>query len=212
MGKNTAHRAMQAQRYTTPGDDAATGGTERAPPPPTTHQEADVTYHTAEWHAARIAALQTTRMTWDEFRKQQREVQAKEDALVGSDKAVREHRALLDAERAARLGLRAPAAGGGSSDKKRKSKSKDKSKDKSKRKKSSKDKKSKKSKRSKDKDKKKKRKRSRSSGSSGSDSDSSGSDSDSSGSSGGDSDGGRATKAAKTGDGGPIKLSEYLRG
>ncbi|KAI8465450.1 MAG: hypothetical protein J3K34DRAFT_86823 [Monoraphidium minutum] len=108
MGKNAGHKAMQSQRYSSgagAGDDAA-----GAPPAASTHQEADVTYHTPAWHAARIASLVTNRMSWDEFRKQQRELQDKEDAVVGSEKALREHRATLDAERAARLGLRAPAA------------------------------------------------------------------------------------------------------
>jgi hypothetical protein len=58
MGKNAGHKAMQAQRYASSG---AGGGEDAAPgAPPTTasvHQEADVTYHTPEWHAARIAAL-----------------------------------------------------------------------------------------------------------------------------------------------------------
>jgi len=65
------------------------GGAPAPPSIPASHQEADVTYHTAEWHAARIASLSQTRMTWDEWRKAQKEQQAKEDALVGSDKAMR---------------------------------------------------------------------------------------------------------------------------
>jgi hypothetical protein len=146
MGKNTAHRAMQAQRYTSAGDDAAGDGKEARAAAPASHQEADVTYHTAEWHAARIAALQvggrapaaaaharpgacapthsphagfrpsppppkTTRMSWDDFRKQQREAQAREDALVGSDKALREwgRPARGGGARGARAGARGPA-------------------------------------------------------------------------------------------------------
>lgn len=58
MGKNSSHKAMQAQRYSAGGEGGGAGGGEAAPSLPLSHQEADVTYHTAEWHAARIAALQ----------------------------------------------------------------------------------------------------------------------------------------------------------
>jgi hypothetical protein len=77
MGKNSGHKAMQAQRYSSGGAGGDTAAEAGAPPPSTTHQarrararpvpwfsgappppqDADVTYHTPEWHAARIAAL-----------------------------------------------------------------------------------------------------------------------------------------------------------
>ena len=42
----------------------------------------DASFHSAEWHAARIAALTTERLTWDEWKEQQKEHLMSEEAVV----------------------------------------------------------------------------------------------------------------------------------
>ena len=66
MGKNQQHKAMQQQRHSAANADGEavldTGdGT------------VDVTFHSPEWHAARIAALTTERMSWEDFKKKQKD-------------------------------------------------------------------------------------------------------------------------------------------
>jgi hypothetical protein len=46
-----------------------------APPDVSVYDGADVSFHTPEWHAARIAALQTERLSWEDWKKKQKEVQ-----------------------------------------------------------------------------------------------------------------------------------------
>lgn len=80
MGKNQAYKAMQRARH---GGSAGGGGEldadgNPAAPAPDTSMGVDVSYHTPEWHAARIAALQTERMSWDEFKMKKAEKQALE--------------------------------------------------------------------------------------------------------------------------------------
>ena len=42
----------------------------------------DASFHTAEWHAARIAALTTERMSWEDWKKQQKEEAQTAEAMV----------------------------------------------------------------------------------------------------------------------------------
>ena len=42
----------------------------------------DASFHSKEWHAARIAALTTERLTWDEWKEQQKEHLMSEEAVV----------------------------------------------------------------------------------------------------------------------------------
>ena len=42
----------------------------------------DASFHSQEWHAARIAALTTERLTWDEWKEQQKEHLMSEEAVV----------------------------------------------------------------------------------------------------------------------------------
>ena len=42
----------------------------------------DATFHTPEWHAARIAALTTERMSWEDWKKQQKEEAQTAEAQV----------------------------------------------------------------------------------------------------------------------------------
>lgn len=65
MGKNQQHeqrkRAMGGEGEGAP--EAVEGGV-------------DVSFHTPEWHAARVAALNTERMSWEEFKQKAAEKQA----------------------------------------------------------------------------------------------------------------------------------------
>ena len=42
----------------------------------------DASFHTAEWHAARIAALTSERMSWEDWKKQQKEEAQSAEAQV----------------------------------------------------------------------------------------------------------------------------------
>ena len=44
----------------------------------------DATFHPPEWHAARIAALTTERMSWEDWKKQQKEEAQSAEAQVRS--------------------------------------------------------------------------------------------------------------------------------
>lgn len=70
MGKNQGHKQMQRARH------GAGEGPEgqMAPPDVSVYDGADVSFHTPEWHAARIAALQTERLSWEDWKKKQKEV------------------------------------------------------------------------------------------------------------------------------------------
>ncbi|KAK9828902.1 hypothetical protein WJX72_002680 [[Myrmecia] bisecta] len=198
MGKNQGHKQLQRTRHT---------GAEGAPELDAGDGLADVSFHSPEWHAARIAALTTERMSWEDWKKKQ-----KEDAAIAAaegeneEKLMREYRAQLDADRASRLAkgsnnahLREALVE--SKDKKSKRRRRKDEKEK-KRKKKGKDKekdRDKKQRRSKDSKKSKKRKRS---------SDSS-SDGTSSGSSSSDDDQPAQKKGASSS--GPVRLSEFLQ-
>ncbi len=43
----------------------------------------DASFHTAEWHAARIAALTTERMSWEDWKKKQKDEAMAAEAQVG---------------------------------------------------------------------------------------------------------------------------------
>ncbi|CAK0780970.1 hypothetical protein CVIRNUC_005239 [Coccomyxa viridis] len=180
MGKNQQHKAAQRQRHD--------GGEDGQPELGTGEFGVDASFHSAEWHAARIAALTTERLTWDEWKEQQKHNLMSEEAVaLAEEKQMKEYRAQLDADRAQRLSkgtnnahLRVKAED--MKTKKRK-KEKQKGKDKDKKKKQKKD----------SKDKKKKSKRKEDPGS------------DSSNSSGSDD---RQTRKSD----GPVRLSDFLQG
>eukprot|EP00242_Pyramimonas_sp_CCMP2087_P014841 CAMPEP_0198208972 /NCGR_PEP_ID=MMETSP1445-20131203/12310_1 /TAXON_ID=36898 /ORGANISM="Pyramimonas sp., Strain CCMP2087" /LENGTH=198 /DNA_ID=CAMNT_0043882581 /DNA_START=183 /DNA_END=779 /DNA_ORIENTATION=- len=178
MGKNQAHKMSQKGRGGGGGgDDGPTGPTDGL---------TDATFHSPAWHAARIAAMQTTtRMSWEEFKTKQDEEKKKalQEAKT-EDEQMKEFRAQLDADRDHRL-----ARGSNHAElrhKKRKREKKEKKDKKEKKSKKGDDKKDKKDKKEKDKkdkkekekSKKKRKKSKKDSSSSDSDSDS-GSDSDS---------------------------------
>lgn len=62
MGKNQQHKAQQRSRHGGDGEDLPDGDT-----------SVDVSFHTPEWHAARVAALTAERKTWEEWKLEQKE-------------------------------------------------------------------------------------------------------------------------------------------
>lgn len=95
MGKNQAYKAMQRSRV----------GSSHGAPDEVEDGLVDGSFHTPEWHAARLANLNTSHtVTWEEFKMKQ-----KEDALkrgeqeADKDRMMREYRAQLDAERERKL-------------------------------------------------------------------------------------------------------------
>lgn len=95
MGKNQAYKAMQRARL----------GSSSAGPEEIEDGMTDGSFHSPEWHAARLASLKTSHtVTWEEFKKKQKEEAAKKGELeADKDRMMREYRAQLDAERAAKL-------------------------------------------------------------------------------------------------------------
>ncbi|NP_001348082.1 CBF1 interacting corepressor [Zea mays] len=98
MGKNQAYKAMQRARL---GSSSGAPGAADAPEDGMT----DGSFHSPEWHAARLASLNKTHtLTWEEFKKKQKEEELKRGELeADKDKMMREYRAQLDAERAQKL-------------------------------------------------------------------------------------------------------------
>nr|GEV98731.1 hypothetical protein [Tanacetum cinerariifolium] len=95
MGKNQAYKAMQRSRVgsTSGGPDDVEDGM------------VDGSFHSPEWHAARLASLKTSHtVTWEEYKKKQKEDELKKGELeADKDRMMREYRAQLDAERATKL-------------------------------------------------------------------------------------------------------------
>ncbi|CAL9122484.1 unnamed protein product [Musa textilis] len=97
MGKNQAYKAMQRARL----------GSSSAGPEEVEDGMTDGSFHSPEWHAARLANLKTSHtITWEEFKRKQKEDELKRDELeADKDRMMREYRAQLDAERARKLSL-----------------------------------------------------------------------------------------------------------
>ncbi|KAK9265606.1 hypothetical protein L1049_010776 [Liquidambar formosana] len=95
MGKNQAYKAMQRARL----------GSTSAGPEEIEDGMVDGSFHSPEWHAARLASLKTSHtVTWEEFKKKQKEDEMKKGELeADKDRMMREYRAQLDAERASKL-------------------------------------------------------------------------------------------------------------
>lgn len=93
MGKNQQHKAQQRSRHGGEGEDLPDGDT-----------SVDVSFHTPEWHAARVAALTAERKTWEEWKLEQKE---KASALAAvedeEDRQNREYKAQLAADRIIKL-------------------------------------------------------------------------------------------------------------
>ncbi|XP_059448272.1 uncharacterized protein LOC132179551 [Corylus avellana] len=96
MGKNQAYKAMQRARL----------GSSSAGPDEVEDGMVDGSFHSPEWHAARLASLNTTHtITWEEYKKKQKEDEMRKGELeADKDRMMREYRAQLDAERAHKLG------------------------------------------------------------------------------------------------------------
>ncbi|XP_059655428.1 uncharacterized protein LOC132302542 isoform X2 [Cornus florida] len=95
MGKNQAYKAMQRARL----------GSSLAGPDEIEDGMVDGSFHSPEWHAARLASLKTSHtVTWEEYKKKQKEDEIKKGELeADKDRMMREYRAQLDAERARKL-------------------------------------------------------------------------------------------------------------
>ncbi|CAM8975193.1 unnamed protein product [Rhodiola kirilowii] len=95
MGKNQGYKAMQRARV-----GSASGGPEEVE-----DGMVDGSFHSPEWHAARLASLNTSHtVTWEEYKKKQKEDEMKKGELeADKDRMMREYRAQLDAERAKKL-------------------------------------------------------------------------------------------------------------
>lgn len=97
MVGNAAHNAVQAAR----------GGPGDQPPGTDDADGVDASWHTPEWHAARIAAMSGPRReTLDEFKQRQaREEAALHAASSEQNAAEQEYRRAMEEERNRRLGL-----------------------------------------------------------------------------------------------------------
>ncbi|XP_073125645.1 uncharacterized protein [Henckelia pumila] len=95
MGKNQAYKAMQRSRL----------GSSSAAPDEVEDGMVDGSFHSPEWHAARLASLKTSHtITWEEYKKKQKEEEVRKGELeADKDRMMREYRAQLDAERARKL-------------------------------------------------------------------------------------------------------------
>ncbi|CAK7322770.1 unnamed protein product [Dovyalis caffra] len=95
MGKNQAYKAMQRARL-----GSSSGGPEEIE-----DGMVDGSFHSPEWHAARLASLNTSHtITWEEFKQKQKEDEIRKGELeADKDRMMREYRAQLDAERARKL-------------------------------------------------------------------------------------------------------------
>ncbi|CAN6485691.1 unnamed protein product [Victoria cruziana] len=95
MGKNQAYKAMQRARM-----NSSSGAPENIE-----DGMMDGSFHSPEWHAARLASLNTSHtITWEEFKKKQREDALRRDEVeADKDRMMKEYRAQLDAERASKL-------------------------------------------------------------------------------------------------------------
>ncbi|XP_054811333.1 uncharacterized protein LOC129312686 isoform X2 [Prosopis cineraria] len=95
MGKNQAYKAMQRARL----------GAGSAGPEEVEDGMVDGSFHSPEWHAARLASLNTSHtITWEEFKRKKKEEEMRKGELeADADRMMREYRAQLDAERARKL-------------------------------------------------------------------------------------------------------------
>ncbi|GFP93920.1 hypothetical protein PHJA_001536300 [Phtheirospermum japonicum] len=95
MGKNQAYKAMQRSRL----------GSSSAGPDEVEDGMVDGSFHSPEWHAARLASLKTSHtITWKSIKRSKREEEMKKGELeADKDKMMREYRAQLDAERSRKL-------------------------------------------------------------------------------------------------------------
>ncbi|KAG0458570.1 hypothetical protein HPP92_023434 [Vanilla planifolia] len=96
MGKNQAYKAMQRARL------SGSAGPEEVE-----DGMVDGTFHSPEWHAARLASLNTSHtITWEEYKRKQKEEELKKGELeADKDRMMREYRAQLDADRARKLAV-----------------------------------------------------------------------------------------------------------
>jgi hypothetical protein len=73
MGKNQTHKALSQAKHSGGGGGTDAEGLPRG-------EGVDASFHTAEWHAARLAALQVERPSWEDWKQKQKEEENKYDA------------------------------------------------------------------------------------------------------------------------------------
>jgi hypothetical protein len=75
MGKNQTHKAMSQAKHSGGGGGGGDAeGLARG-------DGVDASFHTAEWHAARLAALQLERPSWEDWKQKQKDEENKYAAL-----------------------------------------------------------------------------------------------------------------------------------
>ncbi|CAI7767240.1 unnamed protein product, partial [Closterium sp. NIES-54] len=99
MGKNQQYKAAQRAKSMSRGGGGGGGDEESS------DGMIDGSFHSPAWHAARLAALQTTNtLTWEEWKAQRKEEARKQQEMEGFEEVrMKEYRAQLDSEREARL-------------------------------------------------------------------------------------------------------------
>jgi hypothetical protein len=71
MGKNQTHKALSQSKHSGGGGGGGDAeGLARG-------EGVDASFHTAEWHAARLAALQVERPSWEDWKQKQKDEENK---------------------------------------------------------------------------------------------------------------------------------------
>jgi hypothetical protein len=70
MGKNQTHKALSQSKHSGGGGGGDAEGLARG-------DGVDASFHTAEWHAARLAALQVERPSWEDWKQKQKDEENK---------------------------------------------------------------------------------------------------------------------------------------
>eukprot|EP00210_Caulerpa_lentillifera_P005281 g5045.t1 len=96
MGKNQIYKAMQRARHN--------GEFDTTEPEGGANGTFDVSFHSPEWHAARMESLQNRRMTWEEWKQKSKEEEyAKSKLHEEEERVMSEYRAQLAADRERKL-------------------------------------------------------------------------------------------------------------
>lgn len=76
MGKNQTHKALSQSKHSGGGGGGGDAeGLARG-------EGVDASFHTAEWHAARLAALQVERPSWEDWKQKQKDEENKYDLIL----------------------------------------------------------------------------------------------------------------------------------
>jgi len=78
MGKNQTHKALSQLKHSGSGGGGGSGDAEGLP----SGEGVDASFHTAEWHAARLEALQVERPSWEDWKQKQKEEEDKYGVIL----------------------------------------------------------------------------------------------------------------------------------